>query len=152
MVNVEILSTDKEKFKNSNLVVYRITNLYDKEMFLVTDNWFTWSCDGKFIELNFGRTLMVKSVNVFGYFLPQLQLIKSKESIVKEINLQWPVKLNTIFNEQSYASPEKGVYRLKVIIGYGFTDAIGAQESLSVEDDVMKWQQLTTSNEYIIEI
>ena len=152
MVSVEIISIKKNDFDNSSLITYKVSNLFGKNIFLVADNWFTWHYHDALIEINFARTRMIEGVSVFGYFLPELQKMEPRNSVVKEISLKWPLKLNTIWNKQNYANPEKGAHRLKIKIGYGFSEKIDMSETQSVEDSVMNWQKVSESRESIIHI
>lgn len=146
MVKADIYSVTKNDADNSNVIRYRITNLYDKNIYLVADNWFTFAYDNAVITLIFARTKMIESIRVFGYFSPAVQLIKPNESVNKEWTLAWPLQLNTIWNKEAYAKPPQGLYELKIIVGYGFTEKIEEHQELSVEENVLNWQQTAESS------
>lgn len=152
MVKVEILSVEKNDTDNSNEISYRVSNFYDRDIFLVADDWFTWNYNDFLIEISFARTKMVEGVTVFGYFLPLLQKIKPEGTVEKKIHLKWPQRLDTIWNKQKYANPEKGANKLKIIIGYGFSKKIEESDSLSTEENIKNWQVISESNECSINI
>ena len=121
-------------------------NRYDWPVFLVTDDWFTYSYQERLIQISFARTKMVEGARVFGYFLPALKSLEPQTSFETIFELEWPQKLNRIWNEQEYANPHKGHNKLQVMIGYGFTENIPEREGVSVEESIQRWQKISGSN------
>ena len=149
MVTVEIFSIININV-NSLSIKYRVNNFYNQPIYLVTDNWFTFKYNHSLIEISFARTKMVEGAKVFGYFLPILQIINPKKFIEKELLLEWPQKLNTIWNKQTYANPNKGHNKLKIIIGYGLSEKIEEHEEFLIEENIQIWQKTAPSKEYDI--
>ena len=151
MVTVEIFSILNGN-ENNVSVKYRVNNLYNHPIYLVADNWFTYKYEHSLIEIFFVRTKMVEGARVFGYFFPTLEMISPEKFVEKELLLEWPQKLNTIWNTQDYAKPDKGHNKLKIIIGYGFSEKIEEREDLSAEENIQNWQKTSESKEYDITV
>lgn len=152
MVSIDIIAISKSVVDESHTVSYRISNLYDRPIFLVSDDWFTWNYNNKLIELCFARTRMQEGVHVFGYFLPAVMKMSPQQTIERTILLSWPLKLNDIWNSQEYAQPEKGNNRIKIKIGYGLTEKAESRSASDPEEDVLNWQLTAESREYEIMI
>lgn len=152
MVVVEISSIKKSELEGSNLVLYKVSNFYNKNIFLVADNWFTWAAHDSVVEISFARAKMQAGVNVFGYFLPSVIKVVPKQSIVKELHLSFPLKLDTIWNKEKQVVLKKGNYRLKLKVGYGLSEKIDEGNFLTPEDQVMNWQKIAESKEYPLAI
>lgn len=152
MVKIEIISIVKNEIDNSSMVTFRVSNHYNKNIFLVTDDWFTWNYDGNIIDISFARTGMADGVSVFGYFLPVLKKISPGEFLDRNINLKWPLRLNTIWNRQREVNPDSGNYKLVISAGFGFSEKIENKDALSPENSVLKWQNISKSAEYFLKI
>ncbi|NJM79635.1 MAG: hypothetical protein HC854_08555 [Flavobacterium sp.] len=63
---------------------------------------------------------------------------------------EWPYKLNTIWNKNSFLELEEGYYTLVAKFGYGFTPKIKYYSNKLVEENVMLWQEYAYSNEFTI--
>lgn len=149
MVTVDVFSI-RNSGTHSVSIKYRVNNLYQQPIYLVTDPWFTYKYHHSLIEISFARTKMVEGAQVFGYFFPVLQAIDPDKSVEKEFLLEWPQKLNTIWNKQDFAKPDKGKNKIKIIVGYGLSEKIEESEELSAEENIQNWQKIAQSSEYDI--
>lgn len=153
LVSVVILEVVTEQTPPATVVRYEMRNGVDSPVWLVSDRWFSWRQTGRVIELGFQRVRMREGVQVFGYFPPEVVVIRPGERLARDVRLAWPEPLDSLWNTQPLAAPLPGSYLVSVRIGYGLTpepdDPLLGE---SVEAPVLRWQHEAASPVVSLEV
>jgi len=141
-VDVAIAKTDSRRDRPGLDISYRVTNNGPDPIWLVNDGWIIWSQSGGRIEISLARGTMNPASAVFGYFVPATVEIPSGSARAGSLALDWPLKLDRLWNREESVQPAPGQYDFVLRIGYGvtpFPDDPGLGES--VESPVLRWQK-----------
>lgn len=135
------------------IIEYRVENHESTPIWLVNDGWLVWRQQGVDIELSYARGTLQPGVEVFGYFNPKVVKVQPQKSVMRHVELKWPLSLSRLWNTVSTASLQSGVYHVSILIGYGLTreppkPALGE----SVEAPVLRWQREAKSPPVLMRI
>jgi hypothetical protein len=122
-------------------------------VWLVNDRWLIWQQKGQRIYLSFHRGKMRAGAQVFGYFNPEVTIIRPGHSITQTVNLNWPQPLDSLWNNKSQAAPSPGLYQISVRVGYGMSYKPGPPElNESIDAGVFRWQKVAVSTPVPMEV
>lgn len=152
-VSIILLGASTKTDPPATQLSYKISNSGDYPIWLVDDNWLVWKQHGKQIELSYAREKMQPGVQVFGYFKPKVKKVAPGKSVIKKIELKWPVSLDQIWNASNYASPKPGRYSVSIKVGYGLTpEPEPVAEGENVETPVLRWQMTIVSEVAMMDV
>lgn len=145
-VSVDVLSISTTTEPPMTQLSYKVLNSGKNPIWLVDDNWLVWRQKDNRIELSFARERMQPGVEAFGYFKPQVIKIESGNFVIKDIELDWPLTLDRIWNSRGYVTPEPGEFVVSIKVGYGLTrESDSLSEKGSVEEPILQWQSTAVS-------
>ncbi len=152
-VAVVITQVTSQTMPSTSRVEYEVRNTTSAPIWLVNDGWLIWRQEGTQIELSYVRGAMRPGSQVFGYFLPSVIRIEPGDSLPLAADLNWPYRLDLLWNTERRAAPLPGDYQISVRVGYGLTpvpDDSGLDES--VEAPVLRWQKEAVSQPVPIKV
>ncbi len=152
-VVVTILNAATQLAPPSSRVEYEVHNGGEAPIWLVDDDWLIWNRQGKEIELSFKRGTMRVGAQVYGYFPPAVFQLRPGQTTARVFELQWPQRLDRLWNSELWAAPPAGRYKLSVSVGYGVTPAPGTPAlGQGVEAVVLNWQRVAVSEPVPIQV
>ncbi len=151
-IRVEITRTQTDAAKHATDVAYRVRNTGRHAVWLVSDPWYVWELRAETITVSFARGPMQAGVEVFGYFDPVVVRLDPGTDLERDLEIEWPLKLNTIWNLEDAVWPDAGRYQLRVEVGYGLTPGPVQDGDGSVEDRVLGWQLKASSTPRPLEV
>jgi hypothetical protein len=148
-VAVEI-TTSQKSLEQGGSINIAIKNQSASDVWIVTDKWFVWHVSKRSILLSFARARQRTDVEVFGYFLPEVEKLSPLGVRQDVLYLDWPLALNSIWNAERSVWPEAGTYSLRLEYGFGRTPFPAAQAKMmsseNVENIILQWQVSAVSN------
>lgn len=153
IISVNIIQVTSRQDPPSTTLEFVVKNEGNVLIWLVNDRWLIWQFCGKWIELSFHRGKMRSGAQVFGYFSPEMIMIKPGDSVIQTVELNWPQPLDSLWNREAKASPHPGLYQVSVRVGYGLS-ANPEPPSLgeAVEAGVLRWQKVAISPPVSMEV
>src|SRR5947209_5996687 len=152
-VKVEISDIADHRDPPGVAIHYRVRNENAAPIWMVNDRWIIWRQEASRIEVSLARGRMRPGTTVFGYFPPAVLKIESGNSVSDALTLDWPLRLDRLWNELSEVAPAPGRYELVLRIGYGLTSSPGElRAGDEVEDPVLRWQMEAASDPFPLDI
>lgn len=153
IISVKITRVTSCQDPPSTTLEFVVRNEGSVPIWLVNDQWLIWQQNGKRIELSFHRGKMRSGAQVFGYFPPELIMIRPEDSITQTVELNWPQPLDSLWNKEPQAAPPPGLYQASVRVGYGLSAEPDVPElGESVEAGVLRWQKVAVSPTVSMEV
>lgn len=145
-VTVEIVAVESRADSPGTELTYAVRNGGGTPVWVVDDGFLVWRQEDASVELGYARVPMQPGVEPFGYFSPQVAELAPGAELRRSVSLDWPQRLDGIWNRSDTAAPAPGAYAIAVRIGYGETPepappALGE----GVEGPVLTWQREAVS-------
>ncbi len=151
-LEIDITDVTTSFAQRTSGIDYRVRNTGNREIWIVDDPWFVWHQDKDGITISFARGRMRDDVEPFGYFLPEVTPLAPQTGRDRRLDLNWPVRLSTIWNEECSVWPPAGHYRVALELGFGFSPQPSTSDDGDVEQDVLAWQHRTASRPADLEV
>jgi hypothetical protein len=152
-VDVAIAKTDSRRDPPGLDIFYQVTNSGPDPIWLVNDGWIIWSQSGGRIEISLARGKMNPASAVFGYFVPATVEIPSGSTRAGSLALDWPLKLDRLWNREESVRLPPGHYDFVLRVGYGITpfpdDPVLGE---GVESPVLRWQKEAVAAAVSVEV
>src|SRR5260370_28070638 len=98
-IPVSITSTTTSYNPPATSIAYSVRNARPAAVWLVNDGWFIWRQRGTDLEISTARGRMTRGSHPFGYFVPDVLELPSGQTLARSIDLQWPLRLDTLWND-----------------------------------------------------
>lgn len=145
-VTVEIAVAEGRPDPPGAELTYVVRNAGGAAVWVVDDGWLVWRQEDRRLELGYARVPLQPGVEPFGYFSPQVAPLAHGAELTRTVTLNWPQRLDGMWNAVDSAAPTPGEYTVVVRIGFGETPepappALGE----GVEAPVLAWQREAVS-------
>ncbi|KTE37923.1 MULTISPECIES: hypothetical protein [unclassified Sphingopyxis] len=144
MIAVEIVAAAARASHWS--LTYEVVNRGAAPVWINDDGFLAFRRRGRDICLSFARAPVTPGAIPFGYFAPVVARLGPGESLRRDVELDWPLRLSRLWNAMGEVRLPPGDYGVRVEVGYADSETPPAPDDEGpIEDAVLRWQKSCVS-------